>query len=174
MHATAHSKLLNGVVLGGLALLGAAILIDARRSAAPDLDVPRREAPQSPEASARQAPSSAATSISTAGNARRCDGSGSAGAEHVASPGTWMTPADYPVAAMRANLQGTAALRFTVLPNGRIGNCRIEKSSGHAVLDRASCRLVVARGRYRPARDVYGCPTSIEKTLRFTWQLPSY
>ena len=45
---------------------------------------------------------------------------------------------------------------YAVMPNGRATECRAEKSSGSALLDRTACRLIEQRFRFRPARDADG------------------
>ena len=47
-------------------------------------------------------------------------------------------------------------MRFLVLPNGRMGECRITGPSGNPDMDRATCRLARQRLRFRPARDAWG------------------
>ncbi len=51
---------------------------------------------------------------------------------------------------------GTVHLRFTVAPSGRVSDCAVTRSSGSRVLDNLTCRLIVARFRYRPARNAEG------------------
>lgn len=59
---------------------------------------------------------------------------------------------DYPARALREEAQGTVRFRLTVLPNGRVGTCTITASSGSAVLDTATCRILTSRLRYRSER----------------------
>ena len=51
-------------------------------------------------------------------------------------------------------------MNFTVMPNGRIRNCTVTRSSGIRELDALTCRLLERRLRYRPALDGEGRPTS--------------
>ncbi|CAA9534195.1 MAG: hypothetical protein AVDCRST_MAG23-1306 [uncultured Sphingosinicella sp.] len=67
-----------------------------------------------------------------------------------------VSDADYPRSALRDNFQGSVHMRFLVTPEGRIGRCEVTRSSGHAGMDRETCRLMQQRLRYRPARDIYG------------------
>jgi protein TonB len=48
--------------------------------------------------------------------------------------------------------------RFTVLPNGRVINCRITQHSRYRDFDAKVCRLIEERFRFDPARDVDGTP----------------
>ncbi len=65
---------------------------------------------------------------------------------------------DYPRSAFEQGAQGTVYLRFTVLPNGYVSDCRVTRSSGNAALDSTTCQLIERRFRYRPARDAMGRP----------------
>jgi protein TonB len=51
-------------------------------------------------------------------------------------------------------------MRFTVMPNGRVRDCRITRSSGSRDLDNRTCVLLERRLRYRPALDGEGRPTT--------------
>lgn len=60
-------------------------------------------------------------------------------------------------------------VRFTVGIDGRARDCRVITSSGHAVLDATTCRLIEARFRYAPARDAAGQPVAEERGWRQRW-----
>lgn len=79
---------------------------------------------------------------------------------------------DYPAAALRANEQGTTGFRLTIGTNGRVTACEVTSPSGSAALDRATCRILQSRARYRPARDSYGNPAAGSDSGRVTWRLP--
>jgi protein TonB len=66
---------------------------------------------------------------------------------------------DYPDAA--EEVEGTVLFRFTVGTEGRVTDCKVTKSSGHAILDRATCNLIIRRLRYSPARDWSGRPSAV-------------
>ena len=63
---------------------------------------------------------------------------------------------DYPRAAEAAGVTGDLTTRYTVGANGRVTGCTVTESSGSAELDQTTCRLVMARYRYKPARDAQG------------------
>jgi protein TonB len=67
-----------------------------------------------------------------------------------------ISEADYPRGAMEAGIGGTVYLRFVVAPDGRVSECAVTRSSGNAELDATTCRLIMRRFRYRPARDAKG------------------
>lgn len=84
------------------------------------------------------------------------DGDGDGGG----TPSRWLRgeirDSDYPRAAYEAGVGGTVGIRFIVGVNGRVTSCTVIRSSGNAALDEATCRLIVERRRYRPARDSTG------------------
>jgi TonB family protein len=82
-------------------------------------------------------------------------------------------PGDYPVAALRANQQGTVAFRLVVGPDGRVTDCVITASSGASALDQATCRIIRERAHYTPARDAAGRPVTGRDSGSITWRLPS-
>ncbi len=78
---------------------------------------------------------------------------------------------DYPRAALVYRAQGRVEFSFTVLPDGRIANCRITRSSRNAALDSTTCRLALQRFRFRPARDVSGRAIATEVDYTYDWIL---
>jgi len=64
--------------------------------------------------------------------------------------GYQVTP-PYPESARRLGVQGTAYLRFEVLPNGRVGAVQIDRSAGHPDLDQAAIEAI-RQWRFEPAR----------------------
>jgi protein TonB len=79
---------------------------------------------------------------------------------------------DYPRSALRAGIQGSVSVRFTVDTDGVARDCLVTRSSGNADLDTTTCRLIERRFRYRAARDAQGkpVPETIGKT--YDWLLP--
>lgn len=64
----------------------------------------------------------------------------------------------YPLAAIKRRLQGEVLLIVTVGPDGRPEAVDVQRSSGHAILDRAAIDQVQRRWRFRPLI-VNGLPT---------------
>jgi protein TonB len=87
------------------------------------------------------------------------DGDGGGGDE---TPPVWkrgrLTDGDYPRDLGDAGFQGVVSVKFLVWRDGRVRDCRIEKSSGNAGLDATTCRLIQRRFRYDPSRDADGRP----------------
>ena len=78
---------------------------------------------------------------------------------------------DYPRRAVERRSEGVVYLRFVVAPDGRVSRCDVTRSSGHPELDATTCRLILQRFRYRPARDAYGNPVSEVIRGEHVWEL---
>lgn len=64
------------------------------------------------------------------------------------SPAAWLSDADYPSRAQREERSGTVGYKLDVAADGRVTGCQVIKSSGHADLDEATCRLLPRRARF--------------------------
>ena len=93
-------------------------------------------------------------------------------ARPLANLGSYLSPDDYPAAAMRNNEQGRVAFSLDVGADGRVTACRVRQSSGSAALDSATCRIMRSRARFAPARDAQGVPTTGSADAAVTWALP--
>lgn len=76
---------------------------------------------------------------------------------------------DYPPSEIRAGHAGTVVLSIYVLETGRVGDVRIEQSSGFPKLDSAATREA-KRWKLKPGSQD-GRPTAMWKTLPITFQL---
>jgi protein TonB len=99
-------------------------------------------------------------------------GSGGGGARPAERIAGALANRDYPRAALRSRAQGNVSVRYTVAPDGRVEDCRIMRSSGHAELDETTCRLIERRFRYRPALDRSGRPTTATEYKSYDWYVP--
>lgn len=88
------------------------------------------------------------------------------------NPGSWATANDYPARALREEREGTTGFRVTVSPQGRVSNCTITRSSGHADLDDATCKNITRRARFTPATDGNGQPTTDTYSNAIRWVIP--
>ncbi|MEQ1551611.1 energy transducer TonB [Sphingorhabdus sp.] len=88
------------------------------------------------------------------------------------NPGNWANTNDYPARALQQEREGTTGFRVTVGPDGRVQSCSVTASSGHADLDDATCKNIQRRGRFDPALDSNGNPTSGSWSSRVRWQIP--
>jgi protein TonB len=94
------------------------------------------------------------------------------GATAKGNPGNWATTNDYPSRALREEREGTTGFRVTVGPDGKVTDCSITSSSGHADLDQATCDNVRRRARFNPAMDGEGQPTTGTYSNRVRWVIP--
>ena len=78
---------------------------------------------------------------------------------------------DYPRAAYRERVAGTVTARLAIGDDGRVTNCTVTRSSGHSELDETTCRLILQRFRYAPARGADGKAVPSETGWRQTWWL---
>lgn len=78
---------------------------------------------------------------------------------------------DYPTAALIGRQQGVVSFAFTVLTTGRVGTCRVTRSSGSRALDATTCTLAIQRFRFRPAHDSAGRALASEEQGEQEWQL---
>lgn len=88
------------------------------------------------------------------------------------NPGNWANANDYPSRALREEREGTTRFRLTVGTNGRVTDCQITGSSGHADLDQAACKNLTRRARFRPALDANGEPMVGYYANAVRWQIP--
>jgi len=88
------------------------------------------------------------------------------------NPASWITDADYPASAIRAEAQGTTGIAWEINTQGRVENCVVTSSSGNSDLDQAACRAITRRGRYTPAKDQAGNPIRSKSSRRVRWVLP--
>jgi periplasmic protein TonB len=69
---------------------------------------------------------------------------------------TYFSGSDYPKEALRHGWEGAVVADITVGPEGRVSDCKIAQSSGHQLLDDTTCKIIVTRARFIPARDKDG------------------
>lgn len=87
-------------------------------------------------------------------------------------PGSWITDRDYRSRWAREELTGVSQFRLSVGTSGQVTKCAITGSSGHSVLDQATCDLVSKRARFDPAKDNRGVETTGTYRGAVQWTLP--
>jgi protein TonB len=106
------------------------------------------------------------------GSGRFGDGTGGGGGGGLGTRARWLsgsiTDSDFPANVRRG---GTVHLRFTVAPSGRISDCAVTRSSGSRELDNVTCRLIMRRFRYRPARNAEGRPIASTVLGEHVWDV---
>jgi protein TonB len=81
-----------------------------------------------------------------------------------------LTQPPYPMGAVRAEQEGAVEIEVYVLPNGRVGDARVVRSTGHALLDQSALDEAKRRWRLMPAtRD--GVPYAQWHRLRVVFEL---
>jgi TonB family protein len=88
-------------------------------------------------------------------------------------PGQWITTWDYPAKAIREKLEGETGFRLAIDAQGRVTSCTVTVSSGSALLDETTCKLVTARARFTPAIGTDGRPSAGFYSSRMRWKIPS-
>lgn len=88
------------------------------------------------------------------------------------TPGTWVTPEDYPAGPLREQVEGVTGFRLDIDATGRATNCAITRSSGNAELDSAACRYLLRRARFAPANDAEGNKVGDTYSNSIRWVIP--
>jgi len=87
------------------------------------------------------------------------------------NPGNWANTNDYPSRALQQEREGTTGFRVTIGTDGKVIDCSVTQSSGHADLDAATCTNVKRRARFTPAvRNGEAVQGSYSNRVR--WQIP--
>jgi protein TonB len=94
------------------------------------------------------------------------------GAAARGNPGKWVTNADYRPRWIREGMTGSARFTLSIDASGKVSNCTITRSTGHAELDDATCLLVTKRARFDAARDAYGKPVAGSYSNTVNWNIP--
>ena len=93
-------------------------------------------------------------------------------AEPKSYPGNWISTNDYPMTVVSKGAQGTTTILWTIGLDGHAAECRTVVTSGEVELDKAACRAIIARGRYRPALGFDGKPMLSHSSRKVMWRLP--
>lgn len=78
---------------------------------------------------------------------------------------------DYPVAALRADEEGTVGFSLSVGADGLVSGCTVTASSGSVSLDGTTCRILRARASFEPALDLAGRPAPDSYSARIRWNI---
>ena len=87
-------------------------------------------------------------------------------------PGDWVTSYDYPSPALRKELEGKTSFTLSLDKAGKIGQCKIIRSSGVQLLDEATCAIIKRRAQFQPALDSEGKAVEDSWTSSVRWQIP--
>ncbi len=98
------------------------------------------------------------------------------GADIAATPrnnaASWVTDNDYRTPWINRGFSGLASFQLEISATGRVEDCRITRSSGHAELDQATCSLISKRARFNPAKDASGRTVTGSYSGSINWILP--
>ena len=94
--------------------------------------------------------------------------------EPLGDKDAWITANDYPLRAKRAGTEGRTAFELAINQHGRVYSCLVTETSGNSELDSATCRLVRARARFRPAFDADGNPVPGKYNEAVRWTLRAF
>lgn len=86
--------------------------------------------------------------------------------------GRWITDSDYRTSWINRGYSGVAGFELSVDTRGRVSNCTITRSTGHAALDEATCRLLERRASFDPARDSSGEIVAGRYSSSVSWKIP--
>lgn len=84
----------------------------------------------------------------------------------------WVTTSDYRSRWIREEMTGVVAYRVGIGTDGGVDNCSVTRSSGHAQLDEATCKLVSHRAKFDPARNTKDQKVTGSYSGSVLWQLP--
>ena len=87
-------------------------------------------------------------------------------------PGRWVTTSDYRTSWINRELTGSAQFELNVSASGKVTGCSITRSTGHGVLDEATCRLIMKRASFRPETDASGKAVAGTYSSSIRWVLP--
>lgn len=88
-------------------------------------------------------------------------------------PGAWILDHDYRPSWIRRGYNGTARFILEVDVSGRVSDCSITGSTGHAQLDEATCAILSERARFNPARDSTGEAVTGRYSSAVNWTIPN-
>lgn len=88
------------------------------------------------------------------------------------NPGGWITNDDYRPSWINRGFEGTARFTLSIDASGRVTDCAITGSTGHAQLDAATCELLAKRARFEPARGASGEKVAGRYSSSVRWTIP--
>ncbi len=86
--------------------------------------------------------------------------------------GEWITDSDYRSSWINREYSGVARFTLSIDARGRVNDCSITQSTGHAALDEATCTLLERRGRFEPAKDGNGDAVAGSYSSAVNWKIP--
>jgi hypothetical protein len=87
-------------------------------------------------------------------------------------PGSWVTPRDFPKEALANRASATVAFRVLVDETGAPTDCATQRAFSAYDFEEITCRLVMERARFVPAKNASGQPVASYYTNRVRWTPP--
>lgn len=91
----------------------------------------------------------------------------------LANLASYISDADYPDEAIQRGEQGIVGFELEIGPDGLVSGCQVLSSSGSSALDEATCSIMQARARFRPAQDSSRRAVPDRMQARIRWVLPA-
>jgi protein TonB len=82
-----------------------------------------------------------------------------------------LTSPEYPATSIRQNEQGKVLLLIYVLPDGKVGEVKVSRSSGYPRLDASAMREAKRSWRFLPAKSGGGEPIAAWGTFEVAFEL---
>ena len=186
LHAGFFWMLTHGVTIGSVSLPPPLILVDpapdkpqpppkprqlevdpvVKRVYVPDIEIPKFEPLEDTKGplDTTKDPLPAPPDVT-----REAPGRGPVIVEPQIDPRVGLSEPEYPVSEIRLQHVGTVWLSVEVLPNGRVGQVRVEQSSGYVKLDESAVREA-RRWRMKPGMQD-GVATAMWKRVPITFRL---
>lgn len=83
----------------------------------------------------------------------------------------WVLHQHYPGAQRGRRNSGMTKVAVSIDPAGKVIECRLASSSGHAELDRRACAAILVRAKFEPARDEHGRAVASLWMQIVSWQI---
>jgi len=91
--------------------------------------------------------------------------------EPIASPGTWLRPADYPTGALRKGASAVIDFRLMLDAAGQPTDCHIQGMTKGEEFPMLTCKLLMKRARFSPALGADGKPIASYYTNSVRWTM---
>lgn len=88
------------------------------------------------------------------------------------NPGNWISTSDYRTNWIRRGYEGIARFTLEISASGKVTDCTVTGSTGHAQLDRATCQLIQSRAVFNPAKDASGANVAGSYSSVVNWRIP--
>jgi protein TonB len=86
-------------------------------------------------------------------------------------PNKALTRPEYPATSIRLNEEGKVLLLIYVLPDGKVGDVKVSRSSGYSRLDASAMREAKRSWRFLPAKTSSGQPVAAWGTFEVAFEL---